>query len=116
MRRYGNGLDPRAFADAFGRHFGPLCLLAYTLGSTFTGESISELVVPQFEWHWDELSNNLRELMYWALSMGDTLLIGLIMEVLFAGAGYLLVRLSWRMRVVHEWRKRQMRVPERSLR
>jgi uncharacterized protein (DUF2062 family) len=68
------------------------------------------LVVPKFEWHWDALSNNLREFMHWVLSLGHTLLIGLSMEcILFAGTSYLLVRLFWRMHVVHEWRKRQTR-------
>jgi uncharacterized protein (DUF2062 family) len=88
----------------------PLYLLAYTLGSIFTGASISELVVPKFEWYWDELSNSMRQFMHWVLSLGHTLIIGLIMEgILFAGAGYLLVRLFWRMHVVHAWRKRQTR-------
>ena len=88
----------------------PLYLLAYALGSAFTGESMSELAVPEFEWHWAGLSNNLHEFMYWVVSLGNTLLIGLIMEcILFASAGYLLVRVSWRMHVVHEWRKRQTR-------
>jgi uncharacterized protein len=56
------------------------------------------------------LSNNLRQFMHWVLSLGHTLIIGLIMEgILFADAGYLLVRLFWRMHVVHAWRKRQTR-------
>jgi uncharacterized protein (DUF2062 family) len=88
----------------------PLYLLAYTLGSLVTGESVRDVRVPAFEWHWSDWSDNLRQLADWFLSLGDTLIVGLAMQsVLFATSGYLLVRMLWRVVVIYEWRKRQTR-------
>ena len=85
----------------------PLYLLAYTLGGLVTGESVRDVRVPDLDWNPLHLGSALRELADWVLSLGSTLVIGLLMEAaLFAVTGYLLVRLGWRLYVIREWRRR----------
>ena len=86
----------------------PLYLLAYSLGGLVTGESIKNVTVPDFEWGLSTLYDNVVTFIDWMLSLGNTLIIGLLIEViLFAAAGYIIVRLGWRGYVIYEWRKRQ---------
>ena len=86
----------------------PLYLLAYSIGSLFTGEQANNIQVPQFDWSWSNLPGIFPQLIDWMLSLGETLAIGLLIQgVLFAASGYLAVRWLWRLYVVRAWRQRK---------
>ncbi len=86
----------------------PLYVLAYTLGGFITGESIQNVSIPHFDWSLSTIPENMQSFVAWMFSLGHTLVIGLLIEViLFALAGYIIVRLGWRIFVIYEWRKRQ---------
>jgi len=88
----------------------PLYVLAYTLGSLITGESADDIDMPELSWNPLQIIHTIRELGEWIMSMGPTLVIGLLLQVaLFSIAGYGLVRLGWRLCTIHEWRKRRER-------
>lgn len=87
----------------------PLYVLAYTLGGMITGESVRNISIPSFEWSLSSFTTSIGDFFTWILSLGHTLVIGLLMEIiLFAIVGYLVVRLGWRFHVIYEWRKRQV--------
>lgn len=88
----------------------PLYFLAYALGSMVTGESARNIDMPDLSWNPLDFFHTMRELGDWIMSMGQTLAIGLLMQtVLFSVAGYVLVRVGWRLYTVYKWRKRKQR-------
>jgi hypothetical protein len=57
--------------------------------------------------HWDNWAGALWE---WLAALGEPLLFGLpLLAVIFSVAGYLLVRILWRVGVVLRWRARAKR-------
>jgi uncharacterized protein len=88
----------------------PLYLLAYMMGGLVTGESVGDVTVPNFDWNPIHLDDTLSQMANWAMSLGHTLAIGLLMQVvLFSVSGYFVVRIGWRAFVIYEWRRRQER-------
>lgn len=85
----------------------PLYMLAYELGAWVSGVRdgllISHLEFPQLHWHsW------LTELLAWFVQLGRPLLIGVpLLALMFAIAGYVAVRLAWRVAVIIKWRARK---------
>lgn len=81
----------------------PLYVLAYQLGCLVTGSHPAvALTLPDLHWQ-----NWLSELWSWLSVLGQPILVGLpLLAVLFAGIGYVLVRLAWRVMVVLHWRAR----------
>lgn len=83
----------------------PLYLLAYEIGKWVSGAS-NGAPMPDFpEVHWHDW---FAEVWGWLLALGEPLLLGL--PLLAAGlslAGYLAVRLLWRIAVVWKWRHRR---------
>ena len=88
----------------------PLYLLAYELGRLVLGASNRAPVgpPPPFpDMHWDNWAGALWE---WLAALGEPLLFGLpLLAVIFSVAGYLLVRILWRVGVVLRWRARARR-------
>ncbi|MFA6921033.1 MAG: DUF2062 domain-containing protein [Gallionella sp.] len=88
----------------------PLYMMAYKLGAWVSGAH-NGLVVAHFpELHWQNLGG---ELWGWMAQLGRPLLIGLpLLAVVLAIAGYVAVRLIWRIAVILKWRARQRRRTE----
>jgi uncharacterized protein (DUF2062 family) len=87
--------------------FVPLYILAYNVGRLATGESAPLAMPRELDWSWAGMREYLPELMRWAGSLGDTLLIGLaIQATVFAIAGYFLTLVAWRVAVGWAWRRR----------
>lgn len=88
----------------------PLYLLAYKIGLVVSGAS-NAAGVPEFpEVHWSEWFG---EVWGWLMALGQPLLIGLpLLAIGLALAGYVLVRLLWRLVVVWKWQHRH-RMPSR---
>lgn len=85
----------------------PLYLLAHHLGVLVGGgRHVSE--VPSFPaWHWHD---GMWPLWHWLEALGKPLLLGLpLLAMILAVAGYLGVRLAWRLSVLWRWRQRQRR-------
>lgn len=85
---------------------GPLYVLAYTIGRTVSGHGGDEFVSPP-ELDWAHLWTWGEQMLYWALSLGRPLAIGLVVLALaLAFIGYFAVQLGWRAYVVLAWRER----------
>ncbi len=71
---------------------------------------MKDITVPEFDWSPLHLWETIQQAFHWLVSLGNTLLIGMLLEAaLFAVLGYLLVRVGWRLFVVLQWRKRRER-------
>lgn len=87
----------------------PLYLLAYKLGAWVTGAHNGVVAIhapfPEMRSvHW------FSEMWAWLMQLGVPLLIGLpILALTLAIAGYVLVRVAWRVWVVMKWRARKHR-------
>ena len=87
----------------------PLYMLAYELGAWVSGAQngllMSQLAMPKL--HWLEWGS---ELVNWLMRLGKPLLIGLpLLALSLALAGYIVVRVAWRVAVVVKWRARKRR-------
>ncbi len=86
----------------------PLYALAYSLGAWVSGAhgaAQSQLNFPEMHWH-----NWTSELWGWLATLGKPFLIGLpLLAVTVALAGYVVVRVAWRVAVIMEWRARKRR-------
>lgn len=90
----------------------PLYVVAYELGAWFSGVSsnapIKHLALP--EMHWQSWPS---ELWAWMQMLGKPLLIGLpLLGLILAIAGYIAVRVVWRVVVMLRWRARKQRRSE----
>ncbi len=87
----------------------PLYVLAYELGAwvsgAHNGTKIAQLSFPELHWYgWSG------ELWNWLTLLGKPFLLGLpLLALCLAIAGYLTVRVAWRIAVVQKWRARQQR-------
>src|ERR1035437_7704755 len=87
----------------------PLYMLAYELGAWVSGVQsgtvIAHLAMPKLHWlEW------VSELVDWLMRLGKPLLIGLsLLASGLALAGYVAVRVAWRVAVVVKWRARKRR-------
>lgn len=89
--------------------FIPLYLLAYQVGAFFTGAApdAAKVVPPEFAWSLTRIVDAIPAWFQWMLSLGDTLLIGLLIQAsAFAVIGYMATMLLWRVVVTRMWRKR----------
>lgn len=91
----------------------PLYALAYQLGNWMgggsEGEKLAQLAVPELNWH-----DGLNQLWNWLSTLGKPILLGLpFLASLLAIAGYLLVRIAWRVAVVSKWHARRRRMAGR---
>ena len=85
----------------------PLYVLAYQLGDWVSGASDGvnprQFELPQLHWN-----NWVGELGNWLAALGKPFLIGMpLLVVILAFAGYVAVRVAWRVAVVMEWRARK---------
>jgi len=88
----------------------PLYVLAYELGSRAMGASNGMIMEPPPfpEMHWDNWFDVLWE---WLAALGEPLLFGLpLLALSLSIAGYLMVRIVWRVAVVLRWRARVHRL------
>ena len=90
--------------------FIPLYILAYSIGTLVTGESMHDIAPPEFTATFSEFWKIIPDMFHWFISMGPTLLIGLFIQCLiFAIVGYIGTMLIWRCVVSTMWKKRQRR-------
>jgi uncharacterized protein len=88
----------------------PLYLVAYEYGKFLIGHSGGEIHVEPFDMDWSNLSESLRGLLEWSMSLGKPLAVGLVaLGLTLAVAGTVAVRLAWRLYVTIAWRKRRVR-------
>lgn len=92
----------------------PLYMLAYRIGAWVSGAQNGIAVVqpdfPALDWQ-----NWMSGLWTWLAQLGKPLLIGLpLLAVILAIAGYLLVRIIWRIAVILKWRSRKWRKARQS--
>lgn len=90
----------------------PLYMLAYELGAWVSGvtngRAVAQLDFPELHWNsW------ISELTNWLMKMGEPLMIGLpLLALILAIAGYVAVRLGWRVIVLLKWHARERRRAE----
>ncbi len=87
----------------------PLYLLAHRIGQWVSGTAngASVPVFPEVHWH-DWVS----PVWGWLMTLGQPLLVGLpLLAGGLAVAGYVVVRLGWRVMVIWRWRRRAARSP-----
>ncbi|NNM68793.1 MAG: DUF2062 domain-containing protein [Gallionella sp.] len=82
----------------------PLYVLAYELGSRVSGvHHTAVLTLPELHWN-----NWWSELWQWLAHLGKPILLGLpLLAVILAVAGYIVVRVLWRVAVILRWRARK---------
>jgi uncharacterized protein len=87
--------------------FVPLYLLAYQIGRVVTRGDEPFILPPRIEWSWEGMVGVIPDLARWIASLGDTLLIGLAIQLTaFAIIGYFATLLIWRVAVTWAWRRR----------
>jgi uncharacterized protein (DUF2062 family) len=87
--------------------FVPLYILAFNVGRLVTGDAAAPALPREAEWSWAGLADYLPQLVRWIGSLGDTLLIGLAIQLtVFAVVGYFATMLAWRVAVGWAWRRR----------
>lgn len=88
----------------------PLYMLAYKIGAWVSGAQSGQAIahLPALQWHgW------VGALWGWMATLGRPLLIGLpLLAVVLSVAGYIAVRVVWRVAAVLKWRARQRRRAE----
>lgn len=87
----------------------PLYMLAYEMGAWVSGVKnglpVQHFVLPMMRW-----DNLLADMWSWLAQLGRPLLIGLpLLATGLALAGYVVVRLVWRMVVIWKWQARHRR-------
>ena len=93
----------------------PLYLVAYEYGRLLLGEAHDGVSVEPFSMDWTRFGESIDAFGHWALSLGKPLGVGLVALALsLAAAGYVAVRLGWRLYVVLAWRARQRRQARRT--
>jgi uncharacterized protein len=92
----------------------PLYLVAFGLGEaslSLVGNQTGSHFTPPPDYGTDGLLAWGQELVHWMLRLGRPLAVGLVLLAsLLAFAGYLVVRLGWRIYLVRAWRQRQRRI------
>ncbi len=87
--------------------FVPLYILAYNIGRLVTGDSEPFAMPHDITWSWVGMTRVFPDLAHWVGSMGNTLLVGLAIQLtVFAIAGYIFTMIAWRVIVTRAWRKR----------
>lgn len=88
---------------------GPLYILAYQIGKLVVSENGHEIsAAPPFDWL--HFGTWLEDFLLWLLSMGQPLMIGLVVMALsLAALGYVAVQALWRIHVIRAWRRRALR-------
>ena len=87
----------------------PLYALAYQLGAWVSGtqDSVTQSQLDFPEMHWENWTGELEN---WLAALGKPFLLGLpLLSVILAVAGYVVVRMAWRVAVIMEWRARKRR-------
>lgn len=88
----------------------PLYLLAYHYGRVLTGGNHHAAQIVPFEADWTDLAGSMAAMWNWSLALGKPLAIGLVaLALTLAAAGWLAVRIGWRIYVVLAWRARHAR-------
>ena len=93
----------------------PLYLLGFSIGEWILGGSVGQFTAPP-EWsgNWSGagLLGWLESLTHWMLGLGRPLALGLIvLAATLSAAGYLVVRVAWRLYLIRAWRRRGTRQP-----
>jgi uncharacterized protein (DUF2062 family) len=87
----------------------PLYIVAYAMGQ-WVWPGPSGRFVPPPDWGDESFSTWIGMLIDWMLGLGAPLAVGLVLLAsLLAAAGYLLVRIAWRVYLVRAWRHRARR-------
>ena len=88
--------------------FIPLYILAYSIGTLVTGESMATITPPEFSFSLVTFWQIIPDMFSWFVSLGPTLLIGLaVQSTVFAIVGYFGTMLLWRCVVSTMWKRRQ---------
>ncbi len=88
----------------------PLYYLAYKLGMLVTGQDSGALPEPALEFHISDIGAWIGMLSEWMTAMGRPFVLGLVLLASsLALAGYVAVRLGWRLYVILLWRRRARR-------
>jgi len=94
--------------------WGPLIVLAYAIGALFTGEPITHVKPPEFDFGGSDWLDYLPMLWAWLMGLGETYVIGsLVLGFALAFLGYGLVQLAWRLYILAYLRRRKQR-PHRT--
>lgn len=87
--------------------FVPLYVLAYNIGRLATGDSAPFVMPHDVSWSWAGMLRIFPDLLTWVGSMGNTLLVGLAIQLtVFAIAGYWFTMIAWRVIVTRAWKRR----------
>jgi hypothetical protein len=90
--------------------FVPLYGLAFGIGRWITGDTTPMRLPAESIFEWSAPAESVLALFRWMASLGDTLLIGLLVQcVSFAVGGYLVTLVLWRCAVGWAWTRRSAR-------
>lgn len=90
----------------------PLYIVAYAIGRYVLPGEYGQFIAPP-EWEHGSLLDWARALVDWMLGLGAPLAVGLVLLALgLAAAGYVAVRIAWRIYLVRAWRRRRRRMPD----
>jgi uncharacterized protein (DUF2062 family) len=88
----------------------PIYIAAYAIGALVTGSGSGSM--PETELHLMDkpIQDWIPAMIDWVVSLGKPLLVGLLLlGILLSIGGYFVVRGTWRLYTIHEWRKRSRR-------
>lgn len=90
--------------------FIPLYMLAFSMGTLVTGESMRHLVPPDLAFTWSAPWQVVPAMFHWFVSLGPTLLVGLgMLAVVLALVAYFGSRVVWHLVVAKAWQTRHQR-------
>jgi hypothetical protein len=85
----------------------PLYVVAFYLGSLVSGGGALVAISEPPDFSFVHFADSMRALADWTIALGQPLVIGLVLLAsILAAAGYGVVRLAWRIHVLHAWHQR----------
>jgi uncharacterized protein (DUF2062 family) len=88
----------------------PLYVLAFEYGNLLLGRAHGLGALEPFQMDWSDWAGSLAGLAHWCLALGKPLGVGLVaLALTLAGAGYVAMRLGWRVYLTLAWRARRAR-------
>ena len=85
----------------------PLYVVAFAIGRWVTGDNVSFVEPPEFDW--SHVIDGCQAMLAWVLGLGKPLGVGLlVLAIALAVLGYCVTQGAWRLYLIRSWRQRKL--------